>query len=266
VSASDGRHLTPGPGLYTSPLASTTTPEVVAKPSLIPYPPAPGSTQPGFNRSPAAPEATPIPINVAISQWHWILLYTDRIVGIARETEKVVFEERISLVSSSCYSPFMDLIEPQGIDEKVLGLSADPVSRTFWVFTDRSILEVLVRNEDRDVWRAKLEKGEYNDALQYATVCHNPLSSHGALTLDPRSTRCRTVQTGGLAFRPTPVHSRRSMLCQMQPKLRVRCPAFRRRRGARCFADIPLGPLRSARSKGKPLGPAKLICRRRHKG
>jgi hypothetical protein len=58
----------------------------------------------------------------------------------------------------------------QGIDEKILGLSADPVSRTFWVFTDRSILEVLVRNEDRNVWRAKLDKGEYNDALQYATV------------------------------------------------------------------------------------------------
>lgn len=63
-----------------------------------------------------------------------------------------------------------DPAHAQGIDEKVLGLSADPVSRTFWVFTDRSILEVLVRNEDRDVWRAKLEKGEYNDALQYATV------------------------------------------------------------------------------------------------
>ena len=92
--------LTSGPGLYTSPLASTTTPEVVSKPSLVPYPPAPGSAQPSFNRSTAAPDATPVPISVAISQWHWILLYTDRIVGIARETEKVVFEERISLVSS----------------------------------------------------------------------------------------------------------------------------------------------------------------------
>ncbi|KIR32632.1 hypothetical protein I352_05059 [Cryptococcus deuterogattii MMRL2647] len=53
-------------------------------------------------------------------------------------------------------------------DEKAIGMSSDPVSRTFWIYTNKSILEVLVRNEDRDIWRAKLEKGEYVDALNFA--------------------------------------------------------------------------------------------------
>ncbi|KIR70649.1 hypothetical protein I310_05498 [Cryptococcus deuterogattii CA1014] len=53
-------------------------------------------------------------------------------------------------------------------DEKAIGMSSDPVSRTFWIYTNKSILEVLVRNEDRDIWRAKLEKGEYADALNFA--------------------------------------------------------------------------------------------------
>jgi hypothetical protein len=44
------------------------------------------------------------------------------------------------------------------------------VSRTFWIYTDRSILEVLVRNEDRDVWRAKLDKNEFGEALRFARV------------------------------------------------------------------------------------------------
>lgn len=62
------------------------------------------------------------------------------------------------------------LIWVQSADERALGLSADPVSRTYWVYTDRSILEVLVKNEDRDVWRAKLEKGEYASALDFIKV------------------------------------------------------------------------------------------------
>lgn len=51
-----------------------------------------------------------------------------------------------------------------------MGLSADPISKTFWIYTDRNVLEVLVRMEDRDVWRAKLEKADYTDALKFAKV------------------------------------------------------------------------------------------------
>jgi len=85
-----------GPGLYTSLLSTTAAPEILVKPSLVPYPTStPG---PAFSRN-SAPSTTDVPLNIAISQWHWILLYSDRMVGISRETEKVVFEEKLPLVS-----------------------------------------------------------------------------------------------------------------------------------------------------------------------
>lgn len=54
--------------------------------------------------------------------------------------------------------------------ERAIGLSSDSIGGTFWIYTDKSILEVLVRVEDRDVWRAKLSKGDFNEALSFARV------------------------------------------------------------------------------------------------
>jgi len=52
----------------------------------------------------------------------------------------------------------------------VLGLAADPVRRTYWVFTDQSLFELVVGNEDRDVWKVYLEKGQFEVALRYSKV------------------------------------------------------------------------------------------------
>ncbi|KAK8861498.1 hypothetical protein IAR55_002319 [Kwoniella newhampshirensis] len=142
------------PGLYTSSLATSNSSEILTKPSLLPYPSleAPAAVS-AFSRqiAPTTPSIPPTPIAVAMTQWHWLLLYSDRIVGVSKENEKMVWEEALPLTG----------------DEHALGLSADPVSRTFWIYTDRSIFEVLVRNEDRDVWRAKLEKGDYDEAIKF---------------------------------------------------------------------------------------------------
>lgn len=56
-------------------------------------------------------------------------------------------------------------------NEQVQGITADPVRRTYWVYTDQSILELEHKNEDRDVWKIYMEKGKYRAALQYAKVC-----------------------------------------------------------------------------------------------
>ena len=57
-------------------------------------------------------------------------------------------------------------------NEIVRGLTADPVRKTYWVFTDQSIFELGVTNEHRDVWKTYLEQGKYDIALQYAEVYH----------------------------------------------------------------------------------------------
>lgn len=74
---------------------------------------------------------------------------------MSREEEKVVWEESLPLSGN----------------EKAIGLSSDPIGQTFWIHTDKSILEVLIRDEDRDVWRGKLSRGDFTDALAFARVC-----------------------------------------------------------------------------------------------
>ena len=142
-----------GPGLYASSLSTTPTSEILQHPTLIPYPPS--SSTPAFARSSAqANTADSIPISITITEWHYLLLYVDRVVGISREDEKVVWQESLPLTGN----------------EQPVCLSSDPVSRTFWVCTTHNVLEVLIRDEDRDVWRGKLERAEYADALRYAKV------------------------------------------------------------------------------------------------
>jgi hypothetical protein len=78
------------------------TPDILTKPSLLPYPSRDGRPVPAFNRTSSTknPEHNPVPISIALTKWHWILLYQDRILGIARENGKVVYNEPLPLVSA----------------------------------------------------------------------------------------------------------------------------------------------------------------------
>lgn len=55
--------------------------------------------------------------------------------------------------------------------EEVRGFTVDNVRKTYWVYTDSSLFELVVANEDRDIWRVYLEKGMPDVALQYTKVC-----------------------------------------------------------------------------------------------
>jgi hypothetical protein len=64
-------------------------------------------------------------------------------------------------------------------------LTADPVRKTYWVYTNQSLFELVVGNEDRDVWKIFLEKGKFEVALKYAKVV-STMSDVSASTLSPR--------------------------------------------------------------------------------
>ncbi|TEB39011.1 DigA protein [Coprinellus micaceus] len=107
---------------------------------LLQYPPFPGK------------DTADVPLSMAVTEFHFVLLYKDRVVGICNLDDKKTYEEVLPIKPS----------------EEVRGLAADPVRKTYWVFTDQSLFELVVTNEDRDVWRIYLEKGAYSAALQYA--------------------------------------------------------------------------------------------------
>ncbi|KAF8973878.1 DigA protein [Flammula alnicola] len=130
-----------GPGIYHGSLnLETDAEDHIDSAALLPYPPSPGS------------DVAEIPLSLSLTEFHFVLLYKDRVVGICNLDDKKTYEEALPLKSN----------------ETVLGLAADPVRRTYWVYTDQSLFELVVGNEDRDVWKIYLEKGQFDVALRYA--------------------------------------------------------------------------------------------------
>ncbi|KAJ7275181.1 Pep3/Vps18/deep orange family-domain-containing protein [Mycena haematopus] len=92
------------------------------------------------------------PSSMALTEFHFVLLYGDRVVGVCNLDKKQTYEEPLPLKER----------------ERVKGLAADPVRKTYWVYTDQSLFELVVDNEDRDVWKIYLQKGQFDVALRYA--------------------------------------------------------------------------------------------------
>ncbi|KAF5385477.1 hypothetical protein D9757_005392 [Collybiopsis confluens] len=93
-----------------------------------------------------------LPVSIALTEFHYVILYRDRIAGVCHLNDKLTYEEPL----------------PLRPDEVVRGITADPVRKTYWVYTDQSIFELLVGNEDRDVWKIYLEMGQFEVALRHA--------------------------------------------------------------------------------------------------
>ena len=88
---------------------------------------------------------------VALSQWHMLCLVEGRIVALRRLDEQLVYDQMV--------------LEP---GENAIGLLADQKKNTFWLFTTNDIFEIVVEDEDRDVWKIMLKNQQFSMASQYA--------------------------------------------------------------------------------------------------
>ncbi|SPO02765.1 probable DigA protein [Cephalotrichum gorgonifer] len=88
---------------------------------------------------------------IALTQWHIIALVGGRVVAADRLTGDVVYDQTI-------LSP----------GQKAIGFSVDSQKNTFWLFTTEEIFEIVVRDEDRNVWQIMLRMQQFDTALQYA--------------------------------------------------------------------------------------------------
>ncbi|ORX55035.1 hypothetical protein DM01DRAFT_1362723 [Hesseltinella vesiculosa] len=134
------------PGIYQGQLdlQASTTDEMIVHPQLILYP---TSTYENGNE-----EASPVtPSAMALTAHHLILLYHQRVKVINCISQQTVFEESIPILL--------------GKGERILGLSADTVYHTYWIYTTSAIYEVVVQNEDSKVWQLYLDKKDYDRAL-----------------------------------------------------------------------------------------------------
>ncbi|CAO3649927.1 unnamed protein product [Cunninghamella blakesleeana] len=91
------------------------------------------------------------PISVALTEFHFILLYKDRVRAICQLNDQIVYEEMV----------------PLQFNESVVGMTVDDIKKTFWVYTSLHMYELVIKNEERDVWKLYLDKKQYNMSLQY---------------------------------------------------------------------------------------------------
>ncbi|KAI6047775.1 Pep3/Vps18/deep orange family-domain-containing protein [Pisolithus marmoratus] len=111
---------------------------------LFPYP--------SLSQHPTSTASPQVPVSIALTEFHLVLLYKDRVIGICTLNGKQSYED----------------VVPLRPNEVIRGIAVDPVRKTYWVYTDQSILELVVRNESRDVWRIFLEQQKFDVAFQYA--------------------------------------------------------------------------------------------------
>ncbi|KAG8844570.1 hypothetical protein FRB96_002999 [Tulasnella sp. 330] len=142
-----------GSGIYrgTIPLPPTSE-TLVDSPSLTPYPSS-GSGPPD------------IPLSICLTEFHFILLFRDRLCAISNLDEQLVWEEPLPL-------------KPK---ERAIALCADPNSNTYWLYTDASLFELVVKDEDRNVWDVYLKRDAHGLALKYAKAASQRAQVYSAL-------------------------------------------------------------------------------------
>ncbi|CAO1621017.1 unnamed protein product [Parajaminaea phylloscopi] len=92
-----------------------------------------------------------VPLGIALTDFHFVLLYANRILCISSLDDRVVFDELLPLKAH----------------EQVIGVAIDTRQKTYWIYTDSSIFELVIRDEDRDVWKVHLQRGSHESALKY---------------------------------------------------------------------------------------------------
>ncbi|WYZ40073.1 hypothetical protein EsH8_IV_000414 [Colletotrichum jinshuiense] len=88
---------------------------------------------------------------IALTQWHIVSLIGGRVVATNRLTGEVVYDQIV--------------LDP---GQKAVSLSVDLQKNTFWMFTAQEIFEVVVRDEDRNIWQIMLKLQQFDSALQHA--------------------------------------------------------------------------------------------------
>eukprot|EP00960_Hanusia_phi_P078119 768783-Hanusia_phi.AAC.2 len=131
-----------GPGLYSGSFSfgsQNVGDSIIFDYKLIPY----------SNKVPSPP------IGILCSEFHWFVLFGDRLQIINQLTQELAWEYQFT--SRQIYGDMKGMVQ-------------DAASGRVWVYADYMVNEVIISGEDQNIWRCYLQKGQYDTALQY---CQN---------------------------------------------------------------------------------------------
>jgi len=133
--------------LLTSPATPELGTKLFAEAKFLPRSQLPASESSGGRK-----KAIQSPIDsIALTQWHILHLVEGRVIAVNRLDDRVIFDQAV--------------LDP---GQQALGLFADQQKNTFWLFTTQEIYEIVVTDEDRDVWKVMLQTEHFDAALRYA--------------------------------------------------------------------------------------------------
>lgn len=107
---------------------------------------------------------------MAVTQYHVVLLFARHIQVVSKLSGVVVMEESLDSRVGNVH-----------------GIAVDDTFNTVWIHSSRRILEVVIADEDRDVWKLFLSKavmgnGDDRDFEQALAVCRNGWERQRVLT------------------------------------------------------------------------------------
>ncbi|OAV89553.1 hypothetical protein PTTG_28665 [Puccinia triticina 1-1 BBBD Race 1] len=120
---------------------------VIGPSELIPFP------SPNQPISASSPPPDP-PLAFCPTEYHFVLLFPDRIQIVCRLDRQIVHEEILDL-------------KP---DESIRSITTDPVDQTYWLYSEQSIFELVVKNEGRDIWKVYLARKDFEKALSHVDM------------------------------------------------------------------------------------------------
>ena len=109
------------------------------------------TSQTGSSRRNPAIQSSSFVSAILLTHWHIIYLFEDRIVAVNVLDHSIVYDQLV--------------LEP---NQTAVSLVADQKSNTFWLFTTTEIFEIVLTEEDRDVWKIMLKEQKFDAALEHA--------------------------------------------------------------------------------------------------
>ncbi|CAN0241535.1 unnamed protein product, partial [Ectocarpus fasciculatus] len=170
-------------GIYHGSLAlgnEATPGNVIAEAQLVPYPEEAGDGGGGGGGGGGGAVArSSSPLSMAMTEFHFLLLFTGRLQVVSRLNGAVVQEESLETHDPTMGHVLTLLTDPYTGGGAMQGAAPGiGVANRLWLFTDRLPFKLRVSHEERDVWMLFLEKavaGEeahFEDAAQH---CKNAI-------------------------------------------------------------------------------------------
>ena len=89
-----------------------------------------------------------VPMHLLVTPYHCLVICGNTLYAINRFSERLVFVDQL----------------PMSPHEHVSGLCADQRRSTYWIFTSTSIYEIVISDEDRDMWSFYLDRKDFDRA------------------------------------------------------------------------------------------------------